>query len=231
MAVCLLRLAGPMQSWGLSSRFATRETGREPSKSGVIGLLCAALGVPGDDRAMIAALAELRLGVRVDREGVLSRDYHTAGGGLLHGQPYGVATAGGGRTLVVTSEREYLADADFLVGLEHDCRTLLQHLDRAVGDPCWPLCLGRKSFVPAVPPRLGVVGGELETVLAEWPWQGRSWRDEVPAVGLRLVLETAPHQGEQLHDCPVCFGPGEPQYRPRWATTRWQPREQIRREK
>jgi len=43
MPTLLLRLAGPMQSWGLSSRFTIRDTSLEPSKSGVLGLLCAAL--------------------------------------------------------------------------------------------------------------------------------------------------------------------------------------------
>ena len=72
----LFRLAGPMQSWGVQSRFTVRDTGLEPSKSGVIGLVCAALGrarnQPVDD------LAALRMGVRVDREGKLAKDYHTA---------------------------------------------------------------------------------------------------------------------------------------------------------
>ena len=46
MSVLLMRLAGPMQSWGTRSRFSNRDTGLEPSRSGVIGLLCAALGRP-----------------------------------------------------------------------------------------------------------------------------------------------------------------------------------------
>ena len=49
MAVLLLRLAGQMQSWGTQSRFSNRDTDLEPSKSGVIGLLCAAMGIPRDD--------------------------------------------------------------------------------------------------------------------------------------------------------------------------------------
>ena len=40
MSVLLMRLAGPMQSWGTRSRFSNRDTGLEPSRSGVIGLLC-----------------------------------------------------------------------------------------------------------------------------------------------------------------------------------------------
>ena len=46
MATLLLRLAAPLQAWGADSKFETRKTNREPTKSGVIGLLAAALGLP-----------------------------------------------------------------------------------------------------------------------------------------------------------------------------------------
>ena len=49
-----------MQSWGVQSHFPERDSGREPSKSGVIGLLCAALGRPRT--VSIADLAALRKG-------------------------------------------------------------------------------------------------------------------------------------------------------------------------
>ena len=68
MHTLLLRLAGPMQSWGTQSRFTIRDTGLEPSKSGIIGLLCAALGKPRDethpdnrDQPKLEALAALRI--------------------------------------------------------------------------------------------------------------------------------------------------------------------------
>src|SRR5260370_17357943 len=96
MGTLLLRLAAPMQSWGTQSRFVVRDTGLEPSKSGVIGLLCAALGRPRE--APMEDLARLRMGVRVDRGGVMQTDYHTAGGG--HRRPatgYGAARFGGSR--------------------------------------------------------------------------------------------------------------------------------------
>lgn len=48
MSTLLLRLAAPLQSWGIDSKFDIRRTGREPSKSGVIGLICAALGIKRD---------------------------------------------------------------------------------------------------------------------------------------------------------------------------------------
>lgn len=68
-----------MQAWGTQSRFIVRDTGWEPSKSGVVGLLCAALGCSRDDDQTVVELASLRMGVRVDGEGALLSDYHTAG--------------------------------------------------------------------------------------------------------------------------------------------------------
>ena len=71
----LLRLKAPLQSWGMASRFSIRDTAKEPSKSGVIGLLCAALGISRDnantDNPTFNALTKLKFGVRVNREGVM----------------------------------------------------------------------------------------------------------------------------------------------------------------
>lgn len=57
MSTLLLRLAGPMQSWGTDSKFDVRRTQREPSKSGVIGLIAAALGIPRQDQEILHTLA------------------------------------------------------------------------------------------------------------------------------------------------------------------------------
>lgn len=103
MATLLLQLAGPMQSWGTTSCFDERDTQLEPSKSGVIGLLCAALG--RDRSKSVEDLAALKMGVRVDREGRLMRDYQTASGV--------VRASGAISAYAVVSQRYYLADAVF----------------------------------------------------------------------------------------------------------------------
>lgn len=61
MATLLLRLAAPLQSWGIDSKFDTRKTEREPSKSGVMGLLAAALGYKRYEADKLSQLNELRL--------------------------------------------------------------------------------------------------------------------------------------------------------------------------
>jgi CRISPR system Cascade subunit CasD len=209
MSIFLLRVAGPMQSWGVQSRFAVRETGLEPSKSGVIGLLCAALGRRRDEP--VADLAALRMGVRVDREGRMARDYHTA---------LEVRKADGSSPDTVVSQRYYLADADFLVGLDGPL-DLLNQLDAALAAPVWPLYLGRKSFVPGVSVRVpdGLrQEASLVEVLRAYPWQPR--RDgERPPERLRLVLEAEDGLGEPRPDVPLSFA--ERRFTIRHVRTEW----------
>ena len=162
MATLMLRLVGPMQSWGTASRFDERETGKEPSKSGVLGLVAAALGIDRDNWADLEPLCQLRMGVRHDRPGVPKRDYQTA---------LGVITGNGLAKDPAVTNRHYLADAAFLVGLSGDDRTLLERMHAALADPVWPLSLGRKSYVPSEPIWMpgAVVDTDLRTALIEWP--------------------------------------------------------------
>ncbi|MHA1797634.1 MAG: type I-E CRISPR-associated protein Cas5/CasD [Candidatus Helarchaeota archaeon] len=140
MHTLLLRLAGPMQSWGTDSKFQIRLTDREPSKSGVIGLCCAALGWKRDDD--ISDLAKLRMGVRIHKEGFLKIDFQTA---------MNVIKSTGKSTGTVISTRYYLADADFLVGLSSENLKLLKKIHLALQKPKWQIYLGRKSYVPSWP--------------------------------------------------------------------------------
>lgn len=185
MPTLLMRLAGPMQSWGTTSRFDERDSQLEPSKSGVLGLICAALG---RDRAEpVDDLARLKMGVRVDREGLLMRDYQTA---------TGVISAAGKVDLdrTVISPRYYLADAAFLVGLEGDDRGLLEQIHTALRSPYWPLALGRKSFPPGEPIWLeGALREEgLRDALLAWPRIATIHREQ-RGEPVRLVLE---HESE-----------------------------------
>lgn len=202
MATLLLRLSGPMQSWGTTSRFDERDTQLEPSKSGVLGLVCAALG---RDRAEpIADLTALRMGVRVEREGVPMRDYQTATGVVI------AATSKANLDRTVVSPRFFLADAVFLVGLE-GARGLLESIYQALVRPVWPLALGRKSFVPTEPVYLpdALLEQPLEAALASWPCLVGNGAPQSPR---RVLLEHS-SEGSVRLDQPVTpfaerrFGP------------------------
>lgn len=170
MGTLLLRLEGPMQSWGTTSRFDQRDTGKEPSKSGVIGLLAAALGYDRENWKNVEPLTRLRMGVRHDRPGVLKRDYQTAGCAT---QKEIIRANGTLSDDGVVSERFYLSNACFLVGLESLDSALLEIAHDALRNPEWPLALGRKSYVPAEPVWIpeGLRKDEnLKEALMKYPW-------------------------------------------------------------
>lgn len=190
MSTLLLRLAGPLQAWGNDSKFETRRTAKEPSKSGVMGILAAALGLRRDDD--ISVLSELRFGVRIDREGILVRDFHT-----VHSEkaPY-------------ITYRDYLSDAVFLVGIESDDERLIEQLYDAVTHPVYPLYLGRRACAPEVPFVLGIRNKLLEEALRDEPYQGRS-EDEEKYSEMRVVIDCdADHEDAvYLRDMPVTYNP------------------------
>ncbi|RDI95463.1 type I-E CRISPR-associated protein Cas5/CasD [Meiothermus sp. QL-1] len=187
MPTLLLRLQGPMQSWGTRSRFDYRDTWPYPTKSGVLGLLAAALG--RDRKEDISDLAALRMGVRVDRRGVLKVDYQTAQGVLNSEQS---------KTRDVQSWRYYLSDAAFLVGLEGDAG-LLKGAHQALLNPRFALYLGRKGYAPSPPPYLpdGLREEPLEIALRAYPYLF----PQRPKEDLLLVLEA--EQGRLVYDQPI----------------------------
>lgn len=200
----LLRLVGPMQSWGFRSRFDNRDTALEPTRSGVIGLFSAALGIGRDEAAQLRQFDHLKMGVRVDAPGHVMVDYHTV---------QRVAKAGGGIADTVQSWRYYLADARFLVGLESGDLDFLRKLEAALKNPKWPLFLGRKSFVPSLPVHLitkdrktGVrEGRDVTTALQEEPWLQVREREKKPTA-LRLMIETLDAAaGPVMGDVPLDF--------------------------
>lgn len=190
-----------MQSWGTRSRFDERDTELVPSKSGVIGLICAAMGVDREEREPVLELARLRMGVRVDRPGVLRYDYQTAQNVIAADESKIHPTT--------TSKRYYLADAAFLVGLEGEDEALLQKAHRALQNPVWPLYLGRKGYVPSPGIYLkdGLRQEPLKEALAYWSsdWEWPQDEEGKPIETLRLPiwLESPSETGSMRMDQPL----------------------------
>jgi CRISPR system Cascade subunit CasD len=175
MPTLLLRMRAPMMSWGDHSRFTIRDTRREPTKSAVIGLLCAALGRPRWES--VHDLAGLKMGVRVNQEGLVQCDYHTIMDSIK---------SSGNKGETVISQRYYVADADYLVGLEGD-KSLLQELETALHAPKWQLYFGRKSFVPSRLICAGLIDMPLRESLKQYLFEVK--RKEKEVLPLRYVLE------------------------------------------
>jgi CRISPR system Cascade subunit CasD len=213
MPCLLLRMAAPLQSWGTQSPFSIRDSGREPSKSGVLGLLAAALGRSRHES--LEDLASLSMGVRVDKEGTPLRDFHTIGGGRSLGRDYGVYKANGDPRETAISTRWYLQDALFLVALHSENRIFLEKLEGAIRNPVYPLFLGRRSCPPTFPLLLGIFEIEIEKLLREYPLLDQRASDKTPY--RRLVLECAAEEGTPRMDVPISFDPLNRKYRTRYV--------------
>ena len=204
MSTLLLRLAAPLQAWGTDSKFEVRRTNREPSKSGVIGLLAAALGLRRD--ADLSKLSALRFGVRVDRNGEVIKDFHMAKAEKTSYLTY----------------RYYLSDAIFLVGLESEDRSFLEQIERALRNPCFPLFLGRRSCPPTLPLVLGIREDALETALRGEENQNKDLKSIRQSHRyIRLDCGVGEQEGAGVQDLPISFNPMKREFGYRRAKEIW----------
>ena len=189
MATLLLRFAAPLQSWGINSKFDRRDTYNAPTKSGIIGLLGAALGLQRNETKEFKKLTDnLRIGIRVDKEGVLLRDYQT-----VQSKKHAYVT-----------QRFYLADAIFLVGLQGEF-ALLQKLKEALESPVFPLFLGRRSCPPEG--QIVIALHEQETLDSAFVNTPSLNKDRNAADEVRVILDAESQERDTfwLKDRPVKF--------------------------
>ncbi|UOR01728.1 type I-E CRISPR-associated protein Cas5/CasD [Leucobacter allii] len=198
MSVLLLTLAGPLQAWGSRSRFTERHTELAPTKSGVIGMLAAARGLART--ADLGALATLRFGVRIDQPGEIIRDFQTA-------------RSRDGKESMPLSQRYYLGDAVFLVGVESQGRAELERVQRELRAPAFPLFLGRRSCPPSGPIRTELRDGTIEEAFADAVWEAsrrhRLQRRNSARVELETLIDASAGESGtfRVRDIPVSFAP------------------------
>ena len=153
----LLWLEGPLQAWGADSKFGRRDTLKFPTKSGVLGMVCCALGATGEQRELLDEFSLLRQTVasftKAPREPLL-RDFQMVGSGYDDTDPWrsllipktseGKKAVGGGTKMTY---RFYLQDARFAVVLEvpGDRADAVAY---ALQNPVYDLYLGRKTCAP-----------------------------------------------------------------------------------
>jgi len=157
-AYLALLLDAPLQSWGFASRFQRRTTGLHPTKSGVIGLICAAMGIgkgTAEEKRELPELAKLAMtSIAIPRHAVRRlEDFHTV-------QNTRRASGKPNHDPVVT-RRQYLADAKFGIILAGS-HALLERIAAALQDPVWGVWFGRKSCLPAEPVCRGVFGSRQD---------------------------------------------------------------------
>lgn len=155
----ILRLEGPMQAWGTHTFEDFRPSSLYPTRSGLLGLLGACLGLERTDSAGQASLAaSVEFTVRVDAQlvrvgtekpvakpGIKLPDFHT----VMDARK----VDGSSNKFPVVSRREYLFDAAFTVaiGSRPGASISLDQIVEGLRAPCYTPALGRRSCPPTRP--------------------------------------------------------------------------------
>jgi CRISPR system Cascade subunit CasD len=188
-ATLVLRLAGPLQSWGGASKFKVRGTLGFPTYSGLIGMFSAAYGFGRFDDKSRELFENLSLTVRVDRKGIKIRDYQTVGPRasgewqvpLGNGRQWKLE----GEPATDVTERYYLSDSSFTVFVTGD-EFAVRSLGDALRSPKWQLSLGRKTCVPDFPLVLGVLHDPIEELLTSVPFVDVNTSEDFELVNVQV---------------------------------------------
>ncbi len=159
MDILQFRLYGPMASWGEIAVGESRHTANYPSKSALLGLIGAALGITRDDEERQQQLQQgYALAVESFSAGHLLRDYHTAQvpdsvGKFSYRTRRDELVLGKERLGTILSSREYRSDALALVALRAlaGAPFSLEKIQAKLLKPVFHLYLGRKSCPLAAP--------------------------------------------------------------------------------
>ncbi|MCA9524936.1 MAG: type I-E CRISPR-associated protein Cas5/CasD [Myxococcales bacterium] len=154
------RLYGPMASWGEPAANELRPSAVHPSRSAVLGLLGAALGIQRDDATALHRLDDaLGLAILVERAGVPMDDYHTT---QVARDPWFKQAPRATRAdeLVphrrdldtTLSRRGYRCDGVYgVLAWSRSGAEPLEPIRQALLRPRHRLCLGRLACPPALP--------------------------------------------------------------------------------
>jgi CRISPR system Cascade subunit CasD len=226
----LLWFEAPLQSWGADSKFGRRDTLKFSSKSGVLGLVCSALGAGGEQIDLLARFAPLDMqvisyrktnskGEKRNKEPLL-RDFQMVGSGYDDSNPWqtllvpktaeGKKAVGGGSKMTY---RYYLQDAVFAVALQVPTEQS-DDIALALQSPHWDVYLGRKTCIPSEP----IYQGIFESVEEVFKQAGKIAETKKLLVDFKVVQGA--EDGDEnytLNDVPIQFGEHK-QYRDRQVT-------------
>ncbi|GHU03756.1 type I-E CRISPR-associated protein Cas5/CasD [Spirochaetia bacterium] len=210
----LLWFEAPLQSWGADSKFGRRDSLPFPTKSGVLGLICAALGASGEQTELLAEMAPLKQTVisyrnRADRQPLL-RDFHMVGSGYDSSDPWqsllipktsaGKPAVGGGTKMTY---RYYLQDAKFAVVVEAPAEKA-DIFAGALQAPVYDIFLGRKNCAPTDFVYRDIFGTEAEAITAA----AAIAVEKELAEDFRVVSgENTEGESAIINDVPLQFGP------------------------
>lgn len=220
MRTLLLWLEAPLQSWGASSRYGRRDTLPFPTRSGILGLLCCAMGKGGEQREWLEAIKDqTQTVVAFARKGKddkpirqpLLQDFHMVGSGYDANDKWQdmliPKKADGKRPTNSTGSkltyRYYLQDMAFACALALPDSMQEEEIAAALAAPVWSICLGRKNCVPSDIVYRGFFDTEEEALA-----HAAALAKEKKRMPIFTVLQGNHEEGDVLciNDVPVCFG-------------------------
>ena len=218
----LLWLESPLQAWGFDSKFGRRDTQTFPTKSGVLGLICCALGAGGEQKKLLKDFSDLSLSIlsfMKNEQEPLLRDFHVVGNGYDDKDPWqslltprtteGKKAVGGGAKLTY---RYYLQDMAFAVIMEVPADMAVD-LAEALQNPVWDLYLGRKNCIPTDFIYRGTFLDEKEAIgVGEQIGKAKTMKENLRVFGGELRGDVM-----ILNDVPIQFGEHK-MYRDRQVT-------------
>jgi len=195
-----LYLDAPLQSWGYQSRFDRRTTFSMPTRSGILGMICAAMGIDRTDSKALEKFIALKLTCLALKQHVRLIDFHTIGGGWDKKiNPNNlIPTAEGKPGQTKITRREYLQWSKFGV-LIQGSEKILHEIAEALKNPRWGIWLGRKSCIPASPVFQGIFSSTDEAIEHLMELSGTSVE--------RMVEEVTSFEdgSDTLNDIPLNF--------------------------
>lgn len=195
MRLLIMRLEGPLQSWGERSKWDNRDSALMPTKSGVIGILACCMGILRDDARLTQLHRKLTVAVRADMPGVLGTDYQTVSSEKL------LTADGKEQVKTIISPRQYLEDASFLVVLASEDGDLLDKIASSLRHPVWAAYLGRKCCVPTRP-LIATDTDEYDSIETALDTVPLAERADPEVVNFRAEIEDP--QGEYVRNDCLC---------------------------
>ena len=167
MRFLLFQIYAPLVSWGEIAVGGERQSSRYPSKSSVLGLIAASLGIKREEEKRLNDLAEsLGIAVQLHSGGSVLKDFHTvqvprSKSKIEYHTRREELLGVDEKDNAIISRREYRCDALSVVAVylkdnvrvskENEIITTIQDIENALREPHFHLYFGRKSCVPGLP--------------------------------------------------------------------------------
>lgn len=191
----IIKLEGPMQSWGSHTFEDRRPSELFPTRSGLLGLLAACLGYKRTDIDELQMLASSVLfAVRLDTKPIKMIDYHTVKNARKEYQ-------GLKSNETIQTWREYLQDAKYTVAiwLTDNAKMSLDNLVIAINKPVFTPFMGRRSC-PLVRPLFAdrlMAENELFALSRIAPKVGTIYSENMAPEKPKLLIRDVPTHGRK----------------------------------